>query len=166
MMLSPQAARMGTVHTTLRRIGLFGCHRSFGGSSSRLLGGSASIWKSAATNEPALRHRLSSIRFNSSRAAISAFSDDSEDSDHEEEDLLLQQQVDLGYASQGHAAAMEKRSSSASAAAPVDEPWMINLGRNNNQDNEWLMGPRDPQEWFTGVSPSQQCPGEFCLLLL
>ena len=33
---------------------------------------------------------------------------------------------------------------------------MINLGRGNN--DEWLLGPRDEDEWFTGLKPST-CPG-------
>mmetsp|Transcript_14630 Transcript_14630/g.40649 ORF Transcript_14630/g.40649 Transcript_14630/m.40649 type:complete len:969 (+) Transcript_14630:158-3064(+) len=37
-----------------------------------------------------------------------------------------------------------------------DEAWMINLGRSDN--NEWLTGPRDPDEWFTGKQP-KICPG-------
>lgn len=40
-------------------------------------------------------------------------------------------------------------------ATSRDESWMINLGRNG--DNEWLTGARK-QEWFTGVSP-RECPG-------
>ncbi len=53
--------------------------------------------------------------------------------------------------SQGHAQALKIRSTS-----PV-EAWMVNLGRD---DNEWLLGPRDPDEWFTGLKPSC-CPGKF-----
>ncbi len=37
-----------------------------------------------------------------------------------------------------------------------EEDWMINLGRSDN--NEWLSGPRDPDEWFTGKQP-KICPG-------
>eukprot|EP00536_Pseudo-nitzschia_multiseries_P011021 jgi/Psemu1/289448/fgenesh1_pg.356_\ len=37
-----------------------------------------------------------------------------------------------------------------------EEAWMINLGRSDN--NEWLTGPRDPDEWFTGKQP-EICPG-------
>ncbi|MGK3734737.1 MAG: hypothetical protein ACI8RD_002761 [Bacillariaceae sp.] len=35
-------------------------------------------------------------------------------------------------------------------ASSNEESWMINLGRNDN--NEWLTGPRD-DEWFTGKHP-------------
>ena len=38
-----------------------------------------------------------------------------------------------------------------------EEAWMVNLGRDGN--NEWLLGPRDPDEWFTGLKPTT-CPGE------
>lgn len=37
-----------------------------------------------------------------------------------------------------------------------EEAWMINLGRSDN--NKWLTGPRDPDEWFTGKQP-KLCPG-------
>jgi len=35
------------------------------------------------------------------------------------------------------------------------DSWMVNL---TGEDDQWLTGPR-LQEWFTGVSPNQQCPG-------
>jgi hypothetical protein len=38
----------------------------------------------------------------------------------------------------------------------LQEPWMINLGRGN--DNAWLTGPRTAS-WFTGISPADGCPG-------
>ena len=64
-----------------------------------------------------------------------------EEDDHEQEleHILLQ----------GHAAASE--------ASPKShaEAWMINLGR--NRDNEWLTGSR-PDAWWTGVHP-RTCPG-------
>lgn len=41
-------------------------------------------------------------------------------------------------------------------ALSYEEAWMINLGRSDN--NEWLTGPRDPDEWFTGKQPNL-CPG-------
>jgi hypothetical protein len=57
--------------------------------------------------------------------------------------------------SSGHAsaAAMKARGS---LGKSHEEAWMINLGREN--ENEWLLGPR-PQEWFTGLPPSK-CPGK------
>ena len=52
------------------------------------------------------------------------------------------------------------KSSSSSSSSPSllaqQEAWMINLGRDDN--DQWLTGPRDPNEWFTGVQPSD-CPG-------
>lgn len=57
----------------------------------------------------------------------------------------------------GHAAA-------AQVAVKLDksheEAWMANLGRGN--DNEWLSGPR-PEEWFTGIAPSN-CPGKSIIM--
>lgn len=43
-----------------------------------------------------------------------------------------------------------------SAGRSVQEAWMVNLGRG---DEEWLTGPRGG-EWFTGLAP-EVCPGEF-----
>jgi len=37
-----------------------------------------------------------------------------------------------------------------------EESWMSSLGRSDN--NKWLTGPRDPDEWFTGKQP-KLCPG-------
>jgi 5-histidylcysteine sulfoxide synthase len=37
-----------------------------------------------------------------------------------------------------------------------EEAWMINLGRDGN--DEWLLKQRDPDEWFTGLKP-EICPG-------
>jgi hypothetical protein len=53
----------------------------------------------------------------------------------------------------GHAAAAEVRAAQGSSH---EEAWMINLGRNG--DNEWLTGTRT-EDWFTGLSP-RRCPGE------
>lgn len=166
MMLSPQAARMGTVHTTLRKIGLQGSRRAYGGgvflstSSSSFLG--LSPWKSV-TNNNSIKSGLSKnqlfARFKSSRAA--AATANYEDSDDEEGYNNNNNNIFDGARYQsyaGHAAAMEERAT----VATTDEPWMINLGRNN--DNEWLMRPRNPEEWFTGVAPTHQCPGTFTLL--
>jgi len=51
----------------------------------------------------------------------------------------------------GHAEAAKVRSSFSH-----EESWMINLGREDN--NEWLLGDRDDDDWFTGLKPSI-CPG-------
>ena len=171
MMLSPQAARMGTVHTTLRKIGLHGSRRAYGGggslstsssSSSSFLG--LSPWKSATNNsiKSGLSKNQLFVRFKSSRAAAATVNYEDSDDDEGYTNINNNPLIDgaryRSYA--GHAAAMEQR---ASTVATTDEPWMINLGRNN--DNEWLMRPRDPEEWFTGVAPTHQCPGTFALLL-
>jgi hypothetical protein len=85
----------------------------------------------------------------------------------------------LGLSYMGHSAAAEYRLKqqqqtndtngppppTATTATPtaVSESWMINVGRGN--DNAWLMGPRNDQEWFTGMAPIDQCPGNVCILL-
>jgi hypothetical protein len=54
--------------------------------------------------------------------------------------------------SHGHAEAAKVRS-----AFSHEEAWMVNLGRDDC--NEWLLGPRDADDWFTGLKPSI-CPGK------
>ena len=54
------------------------------------------------------------------------------------------------------AASSGVKSSSSPSLLAQQEAWMINLGRDDN--DQWLTGPRDPNEWFTGVQPSE-CPG-------
>lgn len=78
-------------------------------------------------------------RWKSTMAAT--YSDDSED----EDDLVT---LDRSH---GHAVAQKVRS-----VLSHEEAWMVNLGRDDN--NEWLLGPRDADEWFTGKKPSI-CPG-------
>ena len=114
MMLSPQAARMGTVYTTLRKIGCAGAGR-FGGS---------------------LSSSPSTPRF---KSCLSANVDN------------------LAYSHSGLVAAAEYRARNITKIEQ-QEPWMINLGRGS--DNAWLMGPRKPREWFTGVAPVDHCPGK------
>lgn len=82
----------------------------------------------------------------------------------------------LGLSYMGHAAAAEYRvqqqqqlqvntvtDTTSTTVNPVattilaSESWRINLGRGN--DNAWLMGPRNDKEWFTGIAPNQNCPG-------
>jgi hypothetical protein len=137
MMLSPQAARMSCVSTSLGHI-----RRS-----TRFL----SIGRRHFDPSIRSRFRLSSdtsrafsvsaglSRFKSTMAAY----DESEDGDN------------IDYRHKGHVAAAKARASDASKSH--DEAWMINLGRDG--DNEWLTGPRD-QEWFTGVAP-RECPGTY-----
>jgi hypothetical protein len=62
--------------------------------------------------------------------------------------------------SRGHAEAAAAR---ATSHLSHDESWMINLGRGNN--NEWLLGPRHADDWFTGLKPTV-CPGEYILCFL
>jgi len=58
---------------------------------------------------------------------------------------------DESVRSHGHAEAAKARS-----VFSHEEAWMINLGREDN--NEWLLKPRDNDEWFTGLKP-EICPG-------
>jgi hypothetical protein len=130
MMLSPQAARMGTVWTTLRNIGMSkGPCRSFHVSP-------CNISLVSKTKKGKIVPILSSVRFKSTMANY--------DSDE-----------DFTSRYTGHKAAANLRATSGNNHA-LQEPWMINLGRGN--DNAWLMGPRK-SSWFTGTSPADGCPG-------
>jgi hypothetical protein len=70
--------------------------------------------------------------------------------DSEDEDEL--ERIVLNHPSQGHAAAATQL---AASARSLDEAWMINLGRQD--DNNWLSKPRE-DDWWTGVHP-RNCPG-------
>jgi 5-histidylcysteine sulfoxide synthase/putative 4-mercaptohistidine N1-methyltranferase len=64
-------------------------------------------------------------------------SDSDEDNDNDESTTTTRDTVKDGVLSQ-------------------EETWRVNVGRADN--NEWLTGPRDPDEWFTGKQP-KICPG-------
>ena len=74
--------------------------------------------------------------------------------DYYDDDGDEESDIDKTNRARGHAEAATAR---ASSHLSHDESWMINLGR--NEDNEWLLGPRDPDVWFTGMKPSI-CPGK------
>ena len=133
MMLSASAARMGCVKTTLREIGK--SRRGF----------------SVATGCRRFISPAESKRMNASRVGASFAPDVIRwkstmaiygDSDDEE----------IFNKSHGYTQAAKVRS-----AFSHEEAWMVNLGRDDN--NEWLLGPRDPDDWFTGLKPTS-CPGE------
>ena len=132
-MLSASAARMGCVKTTLREIGK--SRRGF----------------SVATGCRKLMSSAETKKGNPFRAGASILSDLNRwkstmaiygDSDDEE----------AFTKSRGYTEAAKVRS-----AFSHEEAWMVNLGRDGN--NEWLLGPRDPDDWFTGLKPTS-CPGE------
>ena len=133
MMLSASAARMGCVKTTLREIGKT---RSLSVAIGRRESGVRPIFKRYSQFNLVLASDTS--RWKSTMAAYS-------DSNAEEK---------FWDKSHGHAEALKVRSTFA------NEAWMINLGRGDN--NQWLLGPRDPDEWFTGLKPSS-CPGKFIM---
>lgn len=134
-MLSASAARMGCVHTTLRHIGK-GSRRFSVATGLRESLKKSPVWK--ANNLSRARAAVTSdvYRWKSTMAPYS-------DSDDEEDTNKFH----------GHAEAAKVRSTHSHA-----EAWMVNLGRGDN--NEWLLGPRDADEWFTGLKPSN-CPGKY-----
>ena len=74
--------------------------------------------------------------------------------DYDDDDGDEESDIDKNNRARGHAEAATAR---ASSHLSHDESWMINLGRDD--DNEWLLGPRDPDVWFTGMKPTI-CPGK------
>ena len=132
-MLSASAARMGCVKTTLREIGKT---RSLSVAVGRRESGFRPVVKRYAQFNAVLPS--AACRWKSTMAAYS-------DSDVQEK---------VWDKNHGHAEAHKVRSTFA------NEAWMINLGRGDN--NRWLLGPRDPDEWFTGLKPSS-CPGKFVI---
>ena len=133
-MLSPSAARMGCVSTTLRHIGRNS--RRF----SVTTGRRGSILSQGRNELSRARVAFASdaSRWKSTMATYDS-SDDEEDSNR----------------SHGHAEAAKARSTFSH-----EEAWMVNLGREDN--NEWLLGTR-ADDWFTGLKPTD-CPGELWYL--
>jgi hypothetical protein len=165
MMLSTQAARMGSVHTTLRKIGCSApSKRTFllvergrswlptSPSSSHLFSGRPRDQYVAAVGMPIWNHRNKSTAASAKRHD---FGDEKDDTTTTE----LSYHPYISSAGRHAAAAISITPSTTTTEIPaVNEAaaaWMINLGRNN--DNEWLTGPRG-REWFTGVHP-RECPG-------
>jgi hypothetical protein len=167
-MLSPQAARMGTMLRCIgksspqRRPFFHSAHWSpLVRSSNRKL-----TLASASDSGSLLRSFVYQQHWKSTAASLSVH-----DSDDDEEDVVVAgQHVGLGtpcsrldYAHSGQVAAAQQRAkllsqTSAAATTTTTEPWRINLGRGNN-DNAWLTGPRPADDWFTGVAPAHACPG-------
>jgi hypothetical protein len=134
MMLSPQAARMSCVSTSLGHI-----RRS-----ARFL----SIGRRHFDPSVRSRFRLPTDVSRAFSSGLSRFKSTLAAYDESEDD-------NIDYRHQGHVTAAKARATD--AIKSYDDAWMINLGRDG--DNEWLTGPRD-QDWFTGVAP-RDCPGKY-----
>lgn len=142
MMLSIQAARMGSVTTSLRRIGCTGSRWNSNLAPTTLRSTSVSNIMRKDDDNTTLNKKLNKLQRNKSSAAYA-----------------LDEHDDDNYAGLA-AAAMEKamqRTLDDAGKSSQKEAWMVNLGRKDN--NAWLTGPRDEKEWFTGVPPSE-CPGK------
>lgn len=133
-------------------------------SHSRVIGGMSATFATTfdkLTMLPKMRFSTSGV----SRAAFSTSADGGNrckstvaayntDSDDDEDDVPLMVHASNQY--DGHAKAAMARSGAAGAVFSHEEAWMINLGRGDN--NAWLTGPRNVDEWYTGLKPSV-CPG-------
>jgi hypothetical protein len=82
------------------------------------------------------------------KSTVAAYNTDSDDDEDHENTIMINTSANQ-Y--DGHAMARTN-----SATFSHEEAWMINLGRDNN--NTWLTGPRNVDEWYTGLKPSI-CPG-------
>lgn len=145
MMLSPSAARIGTTSTMLRELAKKrppGCRffNSRNGFSSIRHGGHLSPKaieirsKALSTNARAFFSTTSDVSSTRWKSTMASY-----DFDNEENDAEATTGSTVGAGTSSH-----------------DKGWMVNLGRSDN--NEWLTGPRDPDEWFTGKQP-KICPG-------
>jgi hypothetical protein len=135
MMLSLSAARLGSVNSTILRIGRNG--RRFSVAAGRR---EALLGKSSNSSLSYVRAALASDSVNRWKSTLATYGDSDDDEDGS------------SARSHGHAEAAKARSVSFSH----EEAWMVNLGRDDN--NEWLLGTRDADEWFTGMKPTI-CPG-------
>lgn len=187
MMLSPSAARLGT---SIRLKGKSIPFRPFsiGGNRRWLHDGKTTNTITSAVTIPTnttsrIRHSvpISDITHQlRNKSTASAISYDIEEGNHTTTPSTTTNTLGLSYT--GHAAAAEYRAkhqqqqqqvnstigtttvSAATTATAIattlaSESWRINVGRGN--DNAWLMGPRNDQEWFTGIAPNENCPGTF-----
>jgi hypothetical protein len=158
MMLSLSAARLGAA---IRIKGKSVPVRpySFGSRGGGVVGGSTHLLTTADRRSDRKHvsdtfHQLSQ-RFKSSVGLASSI-------DYDGDEFEEVNDKSLGRSYIGHAQAAEYRAKNYATSEKVaSEPWMINLGRGN--DNAWLMGPRNEREWFTGVAPVDECPGTFFL---
>jgi len=146
-MLSPAAARMGTVWTTLRQIGKGSRRYSSAAMGSRretvVLGkkSSLAIGSGGRLSYAPASAFLSSWDTGRWKSTMASYTDSDDEGDES-----------FG-ASAGHAQAAKARNMNSFSH---EEAWMINLGREDN--NAWLTGTRDADEWFTGLKP-EICPG-------
>jgi Sulfatase-modifying factor enzyme 1 len=172
MMLSASAARMGTVKTTLRQIGKSGRLRTPSAVSSRSgkafwsswslkdgIGKSFSIMTSTtpSTKTSRLSDARAALMSDSISRRKSTMASYAESDDEEENTIYVVENTagsDKRLSSHhGHAEAAKSR---VDGMTSLDDSWRINLGRGDN--NAWLTGPRNEDEWFTGLKPSV-CPG-------
>jgi hypothetical protein len=148
MMLSPSAARIGTTSARLRELAKKrppGCRffNSRNGFSSFRHGGNLSSKaievrsKALSTNARAFFSTTSDVSSTRWKSTMASYDFDNEDDDEEVKHNATTRTIGVGTLSH-------------------EEVWMVNLGRSDN--NEWLTGPRDPDEWFTGKQP-KICPG-------
>jgi hypothetical protein len=157
MMLSPQAARMGTVYTTLRNIGCSGRHALNGVGGVRVV--------ASANHLPSFMLSTGSYSFDSIyhrfKATLAIVESDDESDD--ESDLSFSstnsklvnavKKAESGFTFDAVHGVGADLSHDKNFICAIKAPWIANLGRDNNIN-------RISNEWFTGVSPSSRsCPG-------
>jgi 5-histidylcysteine sulfoxide synthase len=160
MMLSPSAARIGTTSTMLRELAKTKARRRYltASASCRFRNnrkGFSSVSHGGRLSSKAIGTRKSALLPNTHvafsttsdgfsnrwKSTMASHSDSDSDEDNDDDDEVN---------------TATTRNIVEGGALSHEEAWMINLGRSDN--NKWLTGPRDPDEWFTGKQP-KLCPG-------
>ncbi len=141
-MLSPSAARIGKPSTILRHLS----RKKIRSNNYWTVSGTKNLGRQAFSSETRLSSRGNRVLLPetprivlSSNAARWKSTLASYESDEENDVVATTTRSTVGEGSLSH-----------------EEAWMVNLGRGDN--NEWLTGPRDADEWFTGKQP-KICPG-------
>jgi hypothetical protein len=141
MMLSISAARMGSASTTLKH-NIGKSRRGF----SAAMGRREVAFRSGnQKSKPSYAHAALAPDVRRWKSTMAAYGDSEDD-----EEVFDRSH---GY----------KEAAKARSAFSHEEDWMVNLGRDDS--NEWLLGARNPNEWYTGLKPTL-CPGAFDLYSL
>lgn len=157
-MLSPAAARMGKVLELGRKKGRrsylsASVGRCFGRNQKKF---SLKLPLLSSTNVTNATRTTTLLFPDTTRAAFSSSSTTSDHSSSRWKSTMASYNEDESDDGDDAIGDVVKNGGGGGDALSHEESWTINLGRNDN--NEWLTGPRDADEWFTGRQPNI-CPG-------
>jgi hypothetical protein len=152
MMLSPQAARMGTVYTTLRNIGCSRRHILNGVGGSRFATLESHLPCGNAIDETFAKI----MKYNRAKSTLAHDESDDESNQLPEPATLKTKSMIKNVAiKKGENATQLDYAAPAynDVMNPINATWTANLGRDKNIDHI-------KNEWFTGISPDNSlCPG-------